>query len=240
MIEKLLNTTHDENEFKIELKKIKKTLQTTSDVKKFVMNIRKICEAIEKDHAFKCNNQYLLMNTNYYCLMILRQYLDMIMIEYEQKVTAFGHREEIEDGLLKKVGFVFDECFNYAVYPKVETLNREFVDMINRCLEKIHFDRLEPFTLVRPIVFLTNQEETYLLSNINTMILSQKETFDETEWLEIIINYLADSALYWYWFGLTREKKDELIEEFGMKEDTTNQELKDRIGETIAHNLLKL
>ena len=239
MIEELLKTTHNENEFKKELKKIKKVLKTSTDVKQFIENIRKVCENIEEENTYY-TNKYILMNSDYYCIMVLRQYLDIIMISYEQKVAAFGYQEEIENRLLKEVEFVFDECFNSAEYPKFETLNHDFVNMIDRCLKKINFEILEQFTFVRPLVFLTNREDTYLLSNINTMVLCKNEKYIETEWFEIIVNYFAESALFWYWFGLTKEKKNELIEEFGMDKDTTKQELKNRIGETIAHNLIKI
>ena len=72
------------------------------------------------------------------------------------------------------------------------------------------------------------------------MVLCQNEKYTETEWLEIIVNYFAESTLYWYCFGLTKEKKMELIKEFGMDKNTSKQELKDRIGKTIVYHLLKI
>ena len=239
MIDKLLETTHNEIKFKKELQKIKEKIKTPNDIKQFIESIRKVCENIEEDNTYYCQ-KYILMNTDYYCIMVLRQYLDMVMISYEQKVTAFGYKEEFENRLLKETEFIFDECFNNNVYKKFETLNLEFVNMIQRCLNKINFEILDQFTFIRPLVFLKTREETYLLSNINTMVLCQNEKYTETEWLEIIVNYFAESALYWYCFGLTKEKKMELIKEFGMDKNTSKQELKDKIGNTIAYHLLKI
>ena len=52
MIDKLLETTHNEIKFKKELQKIKEKIKTPNDIKQFIESIRKVCENIEEDNTY--------------------------------------------------------------------------------------------------------------------------------------------------------------------------------------------
>lgn len=245
-IEKLMETANNEIEFKNELQKIKEDIMnkqnSTTSMRFFIKKINKISEEIKEKESFQNNENYAVLNTRYYCLIILQQYFKLISIHHENKILelkeALGQStlsndlmKQLNKQFLKTCYFIFDECFKNHIFQKSISIKEKYIMQLLFILEQLDFKLINNLNDIHPIIFLSNTEKSEILSNLNVLIINESDLISFEDLFFKLVNDLTENTLYWFYHSLFDFDKKRLMNIYDTYDE---KDLKFKIGKDIA------
>lgn len=260
-IDEILDSSNDELKFAEKLIDIKEDIareDTYKNVKLFVKNLNEYCKKEIKESK-AVNSDYILLNTNHFCMHILQRLVKMMEDEYNlhkevmkdllrvkkfDKWTEKNLREAYVERIFMCLTSSFTDETGY-VFEKMEYSDTKFFEVFNLILSSFNLDIIYEIVGTKPIFFIGikgKQSSILTGANIHIYMLKDAIKYKENGELDIaslyskLLNNLVETTVRALFDRLLNEyEKDMICSKYNLEE--CNVEI--NIGKDIVNYMIE-
>lgn len=260
-IDEILDSSNNELQFAEKLKEIKEDMtsgNTYKNVNLFVKNLNEYCtKEIEQSKAV--NSDYILLNTNHFCMHILQRLVNMMNIDadlHKEAMKKMLRVEKLEGCTEKELREVYVErifmCLTDSftdetgyLFEKMKDPGTQFFEVFNVILRSFNLDIIFELVRTKPIIFIGIEgKESAILPGANIYLYMVKDLikFNEQGELDIVslysklVNNITETAVRTLFdILLNKYEKDMLCNEYNLEEHNLEMAIGKDIAEYVMH-----
>lgn len=271
-IEELIDVSNDELKFANKLLIVKDDISKSDNVYKtinsFIKDLNKYCELkMAKSHSL--NSDYVLLNTNDFCMFILNRLITKIKADYDIKDEVMKRllhvntldkwtKEKIKNQFVDTMFLIMTNAFTETTAYNFEKIddneNEVLFEFFNIFLQLMRLDIIDEIIKIKPLIFVGGEgSQSACLTGLNILLIKSddmiKHKDSKLDFIHIygkLINNLTDITINILFKDILNEYNiSNLCEKYEIKQEdlsfTVGREIADYISGTLKEktDLLK-
>lgn len=262
-IDELVKVSNDELKFSEQLLIIKEDISKSNNVYKtinsFIKDLNNYCELkMTKSHSL--NSDYVLLNTNDFCMFILNRLITKIKADYDIKDEVMKRllhvntldkwtKEKIKNQFIDTMFLIMTNAFTETTaynFEKIDNNDEDLFEIYNIFLKEMKLDIIYSITKTKPLIFVGREgNQSACLTGLNILLIKSQDMIkykgDDLDVMHLygkLINNLTEITINLLFNDILNEYNiSNLCEKYKIEQDDLSFTIGRKIADYISGNI---